>query len=148
MNYGWSLDRNCWARLRTQAASFSWRRASLDAAWQSRVATTAGVYLICASPKHVPINGKVMERFYSAIYVGQASNLRRRFRDHVRGYGAVKDAKLIFRRLDFWFAEVEATALNEVERLLLETLGPPANIRLIGARIGAPVPAGQIGGQK
>jgi hypothetical protein len=89
-----------------------------------------------------------MERLYNAIYAGQTTNLRQRFRKHVQGYGDVVHAKNAFRRLDFWFASVESADLNDIEQLLLDSLGPTANVKNVKARIGEPVPAGRITGVK
>lgn len=147
MKYGWSLDRLCWGRLQTVGFDFQWKRVLLDDAWKSCVATHSGVYLICASPKDVPIAGKVMERFYNVVYAGQAKNLQRRFAQHLHGYRDVRSAMEIFRKLDFWYTPVQPSGLDDIERVLLATFGPPANRRLIGAKIGEPIPAGQVGGQ-
>jgi hypothetical protein len=85
-----------------------------------------------------------MERLYNTIYAGQTTNLHRRFRSHISGYGAVRSAKSIFRRLDFWYSEVASAELDHIEQLLLETLGPSANVKNVKAKIGEPIPAGRL----
>ena len=84
-----------------------------------------------------------MTYLYNAIYVGQASDLRRRFREHVRGYRDVVHAESIFRRLEFWYSEFERRNLGEIEQLFLDALGPTANGKNVKARIGEPIPAGR-----
>ena len=89
-----------------------------------------------------------MEHLYNAVYAGQTKNLNRRFKEHVSGYGRVDAAKKIFRRLDFWYSRVEDYDLDELEQILLDTIGPTGNVRNVKARIGLAVPAGRLeGGQ-
>ncbi len=87
-----------------------------------------------------------MQHMYNAVYAGQTSNLRQRFRQHVNGYGKVVPAKDAFRRLDFWHASAQRTDLRDIEQLLLDTFGPTANVKNVKARIGEPMPAGRING--
>ena len=89
-----------------------------------------------------------MKKLYNAIYAGQTTNLRQRFQNHVQGYGNLIQAKNTFRRLDFWFTSVRSAELDEIEQLLLDTLGPTANIINVKARIGEPMPAGRTTGAK
>ncbi len=143
MRYGWHLNSDSWQALAAAVMSCSWERAYLEADYAFQVPEVSGVYLICAGIKEIPIQGSVMERLYNAIYVGQTTNLRRRFRGHVTGYRKVIEAKDAFRRLDFWFTKVEIADLSRIEQLLLESLGPTANTLYVTARIGSPIPAGR-----
>ena len=147
MRYGWSLDSALWTQVQATIAEFAWNRVYLESDYQSRVSSGSGVYLICGSTRDIPINGKVMERLYNVVYAGQTKNLRRRFREHVYGYGQVLKAKDIFRQMDFWYIELSDPNLSEIENLLIRVFGPPANGKYVRAKIGEPVPAGQtLGG--
>lgn len=142
MRYGWSLDAEPWNKLRARIVAFEWRRVFLEEDYVSQVPSSSGVYLICASPRSVLVPGRVMELLYNTIYVGQSRNLRARCRNHVIGYGSVRTAKLTFGRLDFWYSELAPNELSDVEQLLLEALGPTANMINVRAKVGEPVPAG------
>jgi hypothetical protein len=143
VRYGWSLDKNEWNKLREKLTSVEWKRTFLENDYRATVPNTAGVYLICVSTSEIPIFGRVMQELYNAIYVGQSKNLKGRFAQHVRGYGRVKPAISIFRRLHFWYAEVAPDGLDDIEQLLLDAFGPPANDKNVKAKIGSPVPAGR-----
>ena len=143
MRYGWSLDSALWRQLQARVAKFPWNRVYLERDFQSRVPSGSGVYLICANTRHIPINGKVMERLYNVIYAGQTKDLRRRFREHAYGHGQVLKAKGIFRAMDFWYTELDAAYLSEVEQLCIKAFGPAANGKYVRAKIGEPVPAGR-----
>lgn len=146
MKYGWRLEAHKWQKLRHAARDCNWRRVYLERDYVSQVPARSGVYLICAAPDRIPVTGNIMERLYNAIYVGQASDLRSRFRQHVRGYRKVVCAMSIFRRLDFWYSEVPEADIGGLEQDLLDTLGPTANVKNVKARIGEPVPAGRTRG--
>ena len=143
MRYGWQLEAESWRRLAERVNEYQWKRTYLEEDYIQSVPTRPGVYLICAS---APLIGQVMERLYNTVYAGQASNLRRRFRTHIYGYGHVAKTKVTFRRLDFWYSELSSSDLNETEQLLLDAFGPSANVKNVVASIGDPVPAGRIQG--
>ncbi|MCY4199811.1 MAG: GIY-YIG nuclease family protein [Gammaproteobacteria bacterium] len=142
MKYGWSLDLEAWRRLQDIVKDYEWRRAPLENLYKSKVPELRGVYMICGCPKDIPVRGQVMNELYNVLYVGQASNLRRRFQDHVRGYRNVVRAKSIFRKLDFWYCKTSDTEVNLAEQQLMEAFGPSANVVYVKAKIGSPVPAG------
>jgi len=142
MRHGWNLDHEAWRSLQNIMKDYDWHRAPLETLYKSKVPESRGVYMICGCPKDIPVRGQVMNKLYNALYVGQASNLRRRFQDHVRGYGNVVRAKLIFRKLDFWYCTTSDTEVNLAERQLMEAFGPSANVVYVKAKLGDPVPAG------
>lgn len=140
---GWSLNTTVWQEGWTRLGSLTWRQQPLNLDVKNRVPAKSGVYAICAHAAITPVAAGLLTRLYNAIYVGKATNLRNRFDNHCRGYGDVRPARLVFRKLDFWYAETDELAL---EQLLLDTLGPPANrIDSIAARIGAPANARLLG---
>jgi hypothetical protein len=145
MRYGWTITHLPWKQLEELFGEQKWANVPLDASARRSIPNQAGVYLICAGLKHVPVNGRPMQKLYNVIYAGQARNLRQRFAQHVAGFGDVVAAKRTFRQLDFWYTGAPQEALSELEQRLIDAFGPPANNRNARARIGEPIPAGQIG---
>lgn len=149
MRYGWQLNVPFWTQLAVACRTREWKRTYLEDTYQDSIPTGSGVYMICASVHDgLAIPGStegLYKRLYNAVYVGQAVNLRRRFAQHVRGYGNVPKARPIFRRLDYWYTTTLETDLNALEQCLLDALGPAANDRNVTARVGHPVPAGSVG---
>lgn len=149
MRYGWQLEGVLWDHLAAGCESTRWTRTYLEDMYRQNVPATPGVYLICASAQDGLVFTESPERvfqvLYNAIYVGQSNNLRRRFAQHVRGYGNVPRARTIFRRLDYWYTGVTSEKLDELEQCLINALGPTANDRNVLAIVGKPVPAGSLG---
>jgi DNA sulfur modification protein DndB len=150
MQRGWKLDPEAWKFLYSDVLNREWRKTYLEETYQYVLPEVAGVYLICAAARDAHISrpeaDKLATTLYNAVYAGQATNLRRRFLQHVKGYGNVTRAKSVFRRLHFWFAEAESRSLDRVEQGLISALGPTANDKNVVRGIaGEPVPAGSIG---
>lgn len=148
MHYGWQLNPSHWSRFAGLCATRRWQRTYLEDTYRHRIPTTSGIYLICASFHDAlpppTVSDRLYTRLYTAIYVGQAKNLRRRFADHTRGYGRVNKAHRVFRRFDYWYTKVSEMELDDVEQCFLDVIGPVANDRNVLARIGTPVPAGRL----
>ena len=149
MRHGWQLHASLWNRLAVVCASRDWRRTYLEDTYRDVVPTCPGVYLICSSVQDglaaSGASAQLYKRLYNALYVGQAENLRGRFGQHLRGYRHVSKARAIFRRLDYWYAHVVTTELDEVEQCFIDVLGPAANDKNVIGRVGTPVPAGSVG---
>lgn len=145
MRYGWAIKGSPWKQLQELFSEQQWKMVPLDDPSGGSVPIDAGVYQICAGLEHVPVNGRPMRKLYNVIYVGQATDLRRRFKQHLSGFGDVVIAKRTFRRLDFWYTIAPAERITELEQRLIEAFGPSANKKNARARIGEPVPAGEIG---
>lgn len=144
VDYGWSLDPRIWASVKEQLADTVWSHTYLEMLYRERVPETSGIYMITASLKLLAIGGPTND-LNNAIYVGQSINIRKRFSQHVNGYGDVTLAKQTFKRLDFWWTPIPAKSLDESEQILLCALGPSANrinvVRRepIRASVGTPV---------
>lgn len=151
MRHGWQLEPSLWTRLGAVCSAREWQRTYLEHTYRSTVPTVPGVYLICSSVRHGIVasgaSGDLYGRLYNALYVGQAKNLRVRFGQHVRGYRKISKARMIFRRLDYWYATVPPAELDEVEQGFLDALGPAANDKNVLGRVGNPVSAGSVGGR-
>lgn len=147
MRYGWQLDKSRWEELADTCRDREWTKTYLEDVYKSSIPKTSGVYIICASLRYVLPPSSLRDDLYNAIYVGQATNLRRRFTQHVRGYRNVPKALEAFKRLDYWFTEVGLAELDDVEQSFLDTLGPTANDKNVRAKIGRPIPAGRVGSE-
>lgn len=143
MKYGWSLNREYWNLLRDMCDGFQWRRVRLEPQFTGNIPLKSGVYLICASTENMHLHGEVMNLLYNAIYAGQSKNLNDRFKRHVRGERDIIQAKLVFRVLDFWYAEIPRVDLDAVEDILIKSFGPIANTLSVKASLGEGIPAGQ-----
>jgi len=145
MRHGWRLDPKPWQRLAAVCRGQIWNRVYLEDDYRAQIPTEPGIYLICASPRHVLERSTLRDRLYTVVYVGQASDLRRRFRQHVRGYGNVPAARSTFRRLDYWYTVASMHQLDRLEQCFIDALGPSANDRNVSVRIGNSIPAGSVG---
>lgn len=139
MRHGWSLDRSPWYDLSRGVAHGHWRQVPFATLHQARVPEASGVYALCTAG--VGASTGLFADLYNAIYVGQARNLRQRFMQHCRRPSReLQRAILCFRSLDFWFVQVSPGHTDATEALLIECLGPSANLRAgVKVEIGAPV---------
>ena len=148
MRYGWQFNVSLWTQLAAVCRAREWKRTYLEDTYQDSIPTDPGVYMICASVQDglatLGSADRLYKKLYNAVYVGQAVNLRRRFAQHVRGYGNVPKARAVFRRLDYWHTTALETELDALEQCLIDVLGPAANDRNVTARVGDPVPAGSV----
>ena len=137
MRYGWSLDRNIWAKLPLEfIADSEWRSVGLSSSDANSVSTNPGVYAICASPLSRNRSTKVSPNdlfghLFNTLYIGQAINLRERFNDH-SGPNAtreVKEARMTYQgSLEFWFCRLPVQEIGAMEIALIDCFGPTANL--------------------
>jgi hypothetical protein len=140
MRYGWSLEPEIWINLHKLLSESKWTRVYLEREYKDSVPNKSGVYIICGKTDAIGDMGTAINSLNNAVYVGQSSNLKSRFQDHVVGYGSVVKAKLTFRRLEYWWSEVSREDLNTYEQALVNALGPTANeVNVIKAKVGAPI---------
>lgn len=140
MRYGWSLEPEDWIILNQLLSESKWTRVYLEREYKDKVPSKSGVYIICGKTVAIGNMGAAINSLNNAVYVGQSSNLKIRFQDHVAGYGSVVKAKLTFRRLEYWWSEVSREELNKYEQALVNALGPSANeVNVIKAKIGKPI---------
>jgi len=140
MRYGWSLDPDDWRILHQLLADTKWNRVYLEKEYKDRIPNKSGIYIICGKTDSIGNMGHAVNSLNNAVYVGQSVNLKNRFQDHISGYGSVVKAKLAFRRLEYWWCEVNREDLNKYEQALVNALGPSANeVNVIKARVGEPV---------
>lgn len=140
MDHGWSLSKKHWNELAQIIKDTVWARSSLHHLYQDLIPETAGIYMICSKVKCItqdPFN-----KFYNVLYIGQANPLRRRFLEHCRNpQKEVHKAKQCFTiPLDYWYTTVPQEQLDRIETLLIDSLGPSANLQrgVIRGKICAP----------
>lgn len=145
MQYGWSADKLIWARLvQALPVAIQWRLVQLRSNNSNSVPDHPGVYVICGAP---PAPGPIVQiDLYNALYVGQATKLRKRFRDHcLDPADNISALKACWgTSLDFHLAVLPPESLDKIEGLLIESLGPPGNRKRgnrIMAHIGPAQPA-------
>lgn len=140
MDHGWSLSKKDWDKLSQAIKDIVWTRSTLDHIYRDLIPETAGIYMICSKVKY--LTQSPFNKFYTALYVGVASPLRRRFLEHCRNpQKGVHAAKQCFAPpLDYWYTIVSDEKRYEIETLLIDCLGPPANMQrgVIRAKICAP----------
>ena len=142
---GWSLEARDWHELERVLPEAVWRRVRFRDLDQDSVPSGPGVYAVCSSPA-VRSPAKLAALFpalNTVLYVGQASNLRQRFLQHLAGTKPEMAAiSLCYVASVFWFTELSPERLNDVEREMINCFGPTANLRRgLSARPGPMEPA-------
>lgn len=127
--HGWSRAEQPWQVLReTSLLEGRWGGSPFDGAWQDRIPASPGVYVITGSP---PVKGQFAQA-WCPLYVGQTSNLRSRFGQHLKGGTGVSTIRL-FANLRFCYHIVAdgpaPLRLRHYEQLLQAAFGPIANTR-------------------
>ena len=140
MRYGWSLEPEDWRILHRLFSETQWAKVYLERPYKDSVPSRSGVYIICGKTMSIGDMGRALNSLNNAVYVGQSTNLKKRFQEHVNGYGNVVKAKLTFRRLEYWWIELSRNDLDKCEQALVNALGPSANeVNVIKAKVGEPV---------
>ncbi len=148
MQQGWNLDRSMWQRLSSALdPSAHWKCVPFHESSLASVPQKPGVYLIVGRPPTLGV--KPHSNFSKPLYIGRSeSNLRARFRSHCAGTYQ-QSLRTIHKcysgneELVFWYAALPAFKVAELESLLIDCYGPPANqISGIRVRFRDPVPAG------
>lgn len=90
------------------------------------VPKTSGVYMVCTSPDS-PQTADIFSELKCPLYIGQTTNLRARFLQHLQSSSPVHSITMCFKRVEFRFVEVPTDDLNGVELALYKAFGPPTN---------------------
>lgn len=99
---------------------------------------------MCVRTRDLHLSGKLFDNLMSAIYVGQAGNLKARFAQHVRGdRPGLKQALQTFRFVSFYYMVLnDKDQLSYVEQCLIDALGPSVNsINAMRAKQGGEIKA-------
>ena len=150
MDRGWSIKPEDWKALdQILPAMQRWQQVLLTPNDQSVVPATPGVYAICAQPPNAvgPSVHSMFHHVTSPIYIGRSeSSIKSRFLVHCSSPDLrLRTAKRCYHQvpLQFWFIEVSANAVKDVEGWLIRCFGPPANkiSGSISATLKPPIPA-------
>lgn len=151
MKYGWQFDLSDWQKIPDDLRdSAAWVGVDYTLIESGRVPEHPGVYLFCARPVGVKeisnSDAKLFGKLLTPIYVGQTTNLRKRFRQHCRNPSIrLRAASDCYRHfLRFWFLKRSAQSILEEEAALIQCFGPTANERygVIRAKIDSPTRIG------
>lgn len=125
---GWAIDQRPWLLAHKATQGCTWKRVNLHADNRPLVPDVPGVYVMCVNTRDLHLSGKLFEHLTAAIYVGQATSLRTRFGQHVRGdRPGLKQAIQTFRHISFYFTPLDKSELSSVEQCLIDALGPSVN---------------------
>lgn len=141
---GWAIDLKPWRRISESLGSAEWKRVTLHSDSRDQVPPSPGVYVMCVRTRDLHLSGKLFDNLMSAIYVGQAGNLKARFAQHVRGdRPGLKQALQTFRFVSFYYMVLnDKDQLSYVEQCLIDALGPSVNsINAMRAKQGGEIKA-------
>jgi len=130
LRYGWPLHQVDWRNLPTDLVkSMSWKSVILGHSEVRSVPSESGVYMMCAKPPLTTSESAPFGLLYEAIYVGESINLKRRFREHLNTpSNKVNEARKCYpASLTFWYHLADSQQIKQIESLMIQCLGPPAN---------------------
>ena len=129
MKYGWTIQKYEWAHAFKFLEKATWTKIAFKQEHKAIIPNETGVYVICQQGSKIP--GAPDQFFwnsmYSPLYIGRATDLQRRFIDHI---SCKTDAKRIiteFTNLDFWWAQFGRDDFKQVESIMIKVFGPPGN---------------------
>lgn len=122
---GWSLDPNAWNELANLLSQRQSGCVKFIAAFTNNIPQSPGVYIFCLSP--LPESKGFIAQLYNSVYVGQATNLRQRFKNHLDGKTSVEPILRSFTNLDYWHISCDKDELDWLEKRLYDVLNPMSN---------------------
>ncbi len=122
---GWNLGLEAWKVLEEEVSRHSGGKLKLAKAFTASVPEVSGIYVICLNPR--PQGSSFLSSLYNAVYVGQATNLRMRFKDHIDGKTSVAPVLRAFINLEYWYLKCPDDELNILEKHIYDVIGPKAN---------------------
>ena len=140
--HGWTQQSDVWKHFDDRLATAPWQRSPFHPSWADKIPEIPGVYAVTGSP---PIQGP-FGHAWCPLYVGHTTNLRSRFKTHLRG--GVGSLRFVFAGLSFYHLPLidrSTRQLRGFEQLLITAFGPIHNSRnAIPMKIGASVPVGAL----
>ena len=130
LRYGWPLHQSDWSNLPLDLVdSISWKSVMLGHSEVRSVPSESGVYIMCAKPPLISLESSPFGHLYEAIYVGESTDLKRRFREHLNTPSKkVRAARKCYPgSLTFWYHLASSQQIKQIESRLIQCLGPPAN---------------------
>ena len=110
----------------TSLARVSWKNTGFFKSMAYRVPQSSGVYVITDVKRVVGLPTSI-----NVLYVGKATNLRRRFLDHVNPWREHNKGLLLMGDTgtwEFWFSEYPSEQIDQLERELIRDSKPSQNI--------------------
>lgn len=132
LRYGWTLDREHWNVVKSEVIEATWRRVKFVYDSCDLIPQGRGIYLVVLDARDI-ISSTPFNSFSSPLYVGHATKLRQRFKQHTIGSN---DSNLRRRMskfsncMYFHFAEFRDYPKDELkflEQSLINVFGPPLN---------------------
>ena len=126
---GWATKRDAWEPAISQLGGELWRSTSLTDSSKERIPRKSGLYMIASK---VPTFGlenldQHWRDFYNVLYIGQASDLFRRFKDHLKVKAVILNKT--YGETDFLYCtlEMDKRGRERLEALLVRAFGPTMN---------------------
>jgi len=152
LRYGWQLDKTLWDQIPADLReSCSWRFVDVASVSADMIPSAPGIYLFCTYPvgcRRLPSeSNSLFGNLLAPIYIGQSTNLRRRFLQHCRRPpNMIQAAQACFGAdMTFWFHRRRRGQIKADEAALIHCFGPTANLQSppsITARLRKPVRVG------
>ena len=129
MKYGWTIQKYEWLHAFRFLENAEWHKIAFKPEHKPIIPNRTGVYVICqqgskisGAPGH-----SFWQSMYSPLYIGRATDLQRRYSDHISCRTDAKKIVMDFANLDFWWAEFEIAEYKQVESIMIKVFGPPGN---------------------
>lgn len=132
IRYGWPLYPDEWEAVPDSLwLTEQWQSRPLGHASRDSLPTQSGVYLMSVKPPRAASFPPPVGDLNEVIYVGKTVNLRRRYAEHLNTPSPkVRMARATYSAsLRFWFLALPKSQIAQLEALLIDCFGPPANDR-------------------
>jgi len=125
-NTGWATNKDPWGLVSDEITNGSWKKFKANRNSANLIPSKPGIYMFCASQA---LDTIILQ---TPLYIGKATNLKRRFKDHIRvGIKIQKLKKTFGTKLEFCFLQLENDILDEDLRLheqsMIDCFGPQFN---------------------
>lgn len=138
MRHGWSIEREPWAKLSySKVRGSRWRSVKFALSNANSIPSESGVYAFCTSPPGITRRNSwsspndLMGRLFTAVYIGQTTDLRRRFSEHCRRpKPEIRQIRRVFSEcLEFWFCRLKPGEIDGAEMMMIDCFGPTGNLQ-------------------
>lgn len=132
LRYGWTLKKEQWDSITQEVYQAKWRCVKFTHDSSELIPESRGVYLVVLDAKDI-IPSMPFKNFSSPLYVGHATKLRQRFRQHTIGNkeSNIRSKMAKFNNnMYFYFAVFSGHPKDELkyfEQSLIDVFGPPLN---------------------
>lgn len=129
IRYNWPLHKDDWDKLPEEIYETDWQSRPLGHASKRSIPAITGVYMMCVRIPQASHFARPFTEMTTVIYVGKSKNLRNRYENHLNTPSPkVRAARETYAdSLRFWFLGLPENRISEIEALLIDCFGPPAN---------------------